>query len=269
MKALAIMYHDVVERGADDASGFPGAWPARYKLERGEFEKHLNAIRAAIGAKGVSLADGPVDKDCPLFLTFDDGGVSAYDPIAPMLERHGWRGHFFITTDRIGQAGFVTREQIRELRLRGHVIGSHSCSHPTRMSALPREELMREWSASVALLSDILGEAATVGSVPGGYYSRAVAKTAAACGIRKLFNSEPTMHSISLDGCLVLGRYFVQRGMGPEISAGFAAGRFGPRAKQSALWAVKKAAKAVGGEAYLRVMRRVLGRASATDTYPE
>jgi peptidoglycan/xylan/chitin deacetylase (PgdA/CDA1 family) len=260
MKALAIMYHDVVERGADDASGFPGAWPALYKLERGEFEKHLNAIQAAIGAKSVSLADGPVVENCALFLTFDDGGVSAYDPIAPMLEKRGWRGHFFITTDRIGQPGFVTREHIRELRRRGHVIGSHSCSHPTRMSALSREELMREWSGSVALLSDILGEGATVASVPGGYYSRAVAQAAAACGVRNLFNSEPTVRVSSIDGCLVLGRYFVQRGMAPETSAGFAAGRFGPRAKQSALWAVKKAAKAIGGEAYVRVLRRLLGR---------
>src|SRR2546423_9925897 len=167
MKALAIMYHDVVEPGADDASGFPGAWPALYKLERGEFERHLNAIREAIGDKPVSLADQP-SPNCPLLLTFDDGGVSAYDPIAPMLEARGWRGHFFITTDRIGQPGFVTREQIRELRGRGHVVGSHSCSHPTRMSALTRADLLREWRESIAALSDILGEAPLVASVPGG-----------------------------------------------------------------------------------------------------
>src|SRR5262245_47304812 len=42
------------------------------------------------------------------------------------------------------------------------------------------------------LLRDILGESVTVASVPGGYYGRAVAETAAEAGIRVLFNSEPT-----------------------------------------------------------------------------
>src|SRR5690606_41518968 len=38
---------------------------------------------------------------------FDDGGISAHDVIAPALERLGWSGHFFVTTDFIGAPSFV------------------------------------------------------------------------------------------------------------------------------------------------------------------
>src|SRR5215468_3611624 len=98
MKARAIMYHDVVENGDFASSGFPGEGAHVYKLRREDFERHL----AAIG-------------DLDVALTFDDGGVSFYHPIADLLEARGRRGAFFITTDRIGTPGFLTGEQIREL----------------------------------------------------------------------------------------------------------------------------------------------------------
>ena len=43
---IAILYHDVVEPGGDDASGFPGPGAARYKLTRSEFAGHLEALAA-------------------------------------------------------------------------------------------------------------------------------------------------------------------------------------------------------------------------------
>src|SRR5437899_2158462 len=100
-RAFSIMYHDVVEEGAWDSSGFPGAAAASYKLTREEFRRHLNAVE-----KAAEDANTPVvtrwDSLPAVFFTFDDGGVSFHDPIADMLEERGWRGHFFITTDRIG-----------------------------------------------------------------------------------------------------------------------------------------------------------------------
>ena len=71
-------------------------------------------------------------------LTFDDGGASALD-IAGMLERRGWRGHFFVTTSRIGEPGFVGPDAVRELAERGHDVGSHSHTHPTYMGNLDRD----------------------------------------------------------------------------------------------------------------------------------
>ncbi|HTP32499.1 MAG TPA: polysaccharide deacetylase family protein [Candidatus Acidoferrales bacterium] len=263
MRALSIMYHDVVENGDFGSSGFPGEGAHVYKLRREDFERHLAAIREAVpAAQAVSsiAARREWSDPTPVFLTFDDGGASALHPAADILESYGWRGHFFITTDRIGTAGFLNTEEVRELHRRGHVIGSHSASHPNRMAALARDEIDREWRLSLDRLSQIAGESLKTASVPGGYYSREVAESAAASGIEVLFTSEPTAGTTVVNGCLVLGRYAVQRGMGPEWSAGFAAGRVGPRWRQTALWKAKQIAKSLGGEAYLKLRRAILER---------
>ena len=256
MRAHAIMYHDVVENGDFESSGFPGEGAHVYKLRREDFARHLDAIAAAGPAVG-TIRDL---KPSPVLLTFDDGGVSFHHPIADLLEQRGWRGHFFITTDRIGTAGFLSEAELRDLHRRGHVIGSHSRTHPTRMAALSRAELDGEWSESIARLSTLLGEPVKTASVPGGYYSRQVAEAAAATGIGVLFTSEPTSRSAVVDGCVVLGRYVVQRGMEPRWSGGFAAGSPAQCWRQAALWKAKRVAKTLGGGGYLKLRQAILER---------
>jgi peptidoglycan/xylan/chitin deacetylase (PgdA/CDA1 family) len=259
--AVTLLYHDVTPRGDDDSSGFPGAGAARYKLTLEEFAEHLAAIaRAAPGTtlRAEELAARP---EAGLLLTFDDGGASALAPTADLLEEHGWRGHFFMTTDYVGAPGFLNAAQLRELHARGHVIGSHSCSHPARMALCGREQLLREWRQSREVLADVLGAPVTVASVPGGYYTRAVAEAAAEAGIRVLFNSEPTTRLATVGGCLVVGRYTVYRGTSARAAAALAAGRRLPRWRQAFWWNVKKAAKAVGGRTYLALRERLLRRA--------
>jgi peptidoglycan/xylan/chitin deacetylase (PgdA/CDA1 family) len=254
MRAHSIMYHDVVENGDFESSGFSGEGAHLYKLRREDFTRHLEAIAAA-GSTVTTVRDL---KSSGVLLTFDDGGVSFHHPIAGLLENRGWRGHFFITTDRIGTPGFLSEAEVIDLHRRGHVVGSHSCSHPARMAALSRNELDREWRQSVARLSDLAGEAVKVASVPGGFYSRAVGEAAAAAGIEVLFTSEPTAHPDTVNGCLVLGRYVVQRGMDPEWSAGFATGRRAQCWRQTALWKAKRVAKTLGGSGYLKLRQAIL-----------
>src|SRR4029077_110697 len=194
MKATSLMYHDVFEGDDPDSTGFPGGAAALYKLPRAAFERQLEAIAAAGGRPQVAGAGG-WDSGQPLFLTFDDGGVSASTVIAPLLEKYQWHGHFFMTTNWIGRPGFLSTDQLRELARQGHAIGTHSSSHPTVMSALSRSELLEEWSSSRARLEDILGARVEVASVPGGYYSAAVGETAAEAGIRIFVYSHPTIQA--------------------------------------------------------------------------
>jgi peptidoglycan/xylan/chitin deacetylase (PgdA/CDA1 family) len=262
-QVITLMYHDVIDDPAQhQASGFP--WPdaAIYKLARGEFTAHLEAIGKAIGTRPVSTSERQQEwrEVAPLLFTFDDGGVSALDPIAPMLEERGWRGHFFIATDYIDTPGFLSPGQLRDLRRRGHVIGSHSRSHPLRMGACSREQLRGEWQDSVAALSDILGDAVTIASVPGGQYSRAVAETAAEAGIGVLFNSEPESRARAVNSTTILGRYEIRKGMPAQAVMALARGDFWPAFRQKALWNAKKAVKALGGNTYLRVRAFLLSR---------
>jgi peptidoglycan/xylan/chitin deacetylase (PgdA/CDA1 family) len=251
MRAVSLLYHDVVKKGEPDASGFPGLHAGRYKLDCEDFERHIAELRHAAPSIPVTVMDVlTTRRDHPFMLTFDDGGVSAYTYIADVLDRYGWKAHFLITTDFIGHASFVNAQQIRELKKRGHIIGSHSCSHPDRMAFLTSESLLREWRTSVSALSDVLGEKVIVASVPGGSYSSRVADAADRAGIRALFTSEPITRTRQVGACSVFGRYTVWRGMAPNVSAGFASGRGLSRPTQWMFWNSKKIIKAAGGKRY-------------------
>jgi peptidoglycan/xylan/chitin deacetylase (PgdA/CDA1 family) len=266
MRAISLAYHDVTDEPDDSLAGYK----ALYKLDRQNFHNHILSIRQQAEKVIVRSIDcfARWKERTPVFLTFDDGELGAYKYVADELEEYHWRGHFFITTDWIGRPGFLDRRQIRELRSRGHVIGSHSCSHPARMSHLSGDELLREWSRSCAILSDILGEQVRVASVPDGYYSRNVGKTAAAAGIEVLFTSEATAATSVLDGCLMLGRYFIQTHMPPGVSGAIAAGEIWPRWRQTALWKTKKPIKALTGESYIAIRRYLISRVMRRVTSP-
>ncbi len=265
MRALSLLYHDVI--AADDpagaASGFPGGAAGSYKLERGRFAQHLAALSAAASparrATVHNLRDNPGGGPAPVMLTFDDGGASAHPVVSELIERAGWRAHFLITTDFIGERGFVTHADLRALAARGHVIGSHSCSHLTGMAARPFARLVDEWRRSTDVLADVLGEPVRIASVPFGAFSNRVAAAGAAAGLTALFTSEPTDRCRRVEGCLVIGRYAVRRETPAAVVAAFAAGARGVRLRQLVLWNLKKAAKAVSGDAYAALRRVVYG----------
>src|SRR5712672_3241375 len=128
MRAACLLYHDVIEDADWDSSGFTGPGTAKYKLSGAEFEAHLAAValvRDTPSTTAYELANTN-DQSLPFLLTFDDGGESAATRVAGLLEKYGWRGHFFVTAGQINRKGFLNSEQIRFLRKNGHVIGSHS-----------------------------------------------------------------------------------------------------------------------------------------------
>ena len=240
----ALMYHDVTPRGYEDASGFTGGDAARYKLAPERFDRHLAAI-----ASRVSI---------PPVFTFDDGGASAMT-IADALELHGWRGYFFVTTRYVNQAGFVDAAAIRALHARGHVIGSHSHTHPLRMAQCPEDRLIDEWRRSVTILADVVGHAVTAASVPGGHFSPAVGSAASAAGIDLLFTSKPTLEEVRIGSTRIRGRFPILASTRASTAAALAVGDPVARARWSAVWCSKVLAKRAFGTAYLRVRGRLLG----------
>jgi peptidoglycan/xylan/chitin deacetylase (PgdA/CDA1 family) len=260
VRTVTLLYHDVVAEGRYEDSGFRGAGPARYKLDEREFERHLRALSKTTRSPPGRVADAWTGAKSPEWLlTFDDGGASALR-IAETLAHYGWQGHFFITVNRIDSPAFVTHDDIRAINGLGHVIGSHSYSHPERMSRCSWDELQWEWGHSLDLLSEIIREPVVTASVPAGYYSKQVARAAASVGMKALFNSEPVTRTRDVDGCLVLGRFTLQRGAPAEVAASLAARRPLPRLRQFASWNVRKAAKTVGGDSYLGLRRALLRR---------
>lgn len=265
-RVIALEYHDVVPAGDFSSSGFSGPGADSYKLTTANFDAHLTAVAgtgssAELPAAQVAarIAGNGGEPGTRVLITFDDGGRSALTEIAPRLEALGWCGHFFMTTGQIGAPGFLTASDLRELHARGHVVGSHSHSHPVRMSACTLDALRHEWTESVRLLSDILGVPVRTASVPGGYFSRVVAQTAADAGLQVLFTSEPTSRPMRVGACTVLGRYTLRRDDPGSRAAALVAEAHGARVRQWSIWNAKKVLKALGGESYLRARARVFG----------
>jgi peptidoglycan/xylan/chitin deacetylase (PgdA/CDA1 family) len=253
-RIYALAYHDV-----GGSSGVAGVGRGHFVLTWDTFLEHLARIENVVGAPPAILHE-PAEASrghhawC---LTFDDGGASAL-AVAEELRRRGWRAYFFVTTGLIGHAGFVGEEAIRELDRMGHVVGSHSVTHPERMSSLPTDKLLDEWQESVATLSELVGRDICTGSVPGGTYRRRVAVLAARAGITTLFTSEPVTAPRWVDGCLVVGRYPVRRATSASEAARAATGHPAPWVVQYLGWNVRKATKALTGKYYYRARRRLL-----------
>jgi peptidoglycan/xylan/chitin deacetylase (PgdA/CDA1 family) len=257
VRAATLLYHDVVDAGALGSSGFQGAGPDRYKLDVNAFQEHLEALDECVSSAPTSMAEVVNGQGLPWLLTFDDGGSSALR-IGELLAERRWPAHFFITVDYIGTDGFVSEDEVRALEGMGHVIGSHSCSHPERMAHCSWAQLEEEWRRSVDVLARIVGHPVETASVPGGDYNRTVARAAAAAGIRYLFTSEPVLRARAVDGCSVFGRFSIVRDVPAERAVEFACGSRAPIWSQFTLWQAKKAVKTIGGRHYLKLRRLVL-----------
>lgn len=259
MKTPSLMYHDVVPPGESDQSGFPGPSAASYKMDWPDYEAQIARL-ASTGLRFPRVDSEQAAAPGSCLLTFDDGGASAL-PSARVLDRHCMAGHFLITGARIGTPGFASAADLRALAASGHVVGSHSQTHPPDISRLTPAELVAEWRDSLARLADILGAPVQVASIPGGFYSRAVAESANDAGVRYLFTSEPTITATRIRGTLLLGRYALQRGMDVETIEAFARGSGTARQRQWLLWNIKKPAKRWAAPVYRWLRRRAFGGA--------
>ena len=121
------------------------------------------------------------------------------------------------------------------------------------MSNETRSSLLAEWKDSISLLSDILGEEVITASIPGGYYSRAVAEAASDCGIKVLFTSEPVQRTFKIGNCSVVGRYTIFRNFTPNFASKLATDQFLACLSQYYYWNLKKIAKKLNGRIYLKI----------------
>jgi peptidoglycan/xylan/chitin deacetylase (PgdA/CDA1 family) len=255
MRVTSLLFHDVYVSDPAE-SGFSSETANRYKLALADFEAQLAGVatvRADAPMLAGDLVGGSAARNPPFLITVDDGGVSYHTHIADRLEARGWRGHCFVSTDFIGRRGFLDPGQIRELDARGHVIGSHSASHPVRFSACTLGEMAAEWSRSRQVLEDVLGHGVDVASVPGGYFSRTVARAAREAGIRVLFTSEPVMTVDDRSDCTLVGRFTIRQGDGPEAARRFVEPASWARTGAWLDWNAKGLVKPLLGPSYIRI----------------
>lgn len=199
MKQITLMYHDVYAKDVKE-SGFDTPGAIHYKISEDVFIEHIEAISNYCASKGINKDD--------IVFTFDDGGVSFYTIIAPILEKYGWKGHFFISTKYIGTDGFLTGNQIKELSRRGHIIGSHSHRHKV-LTEFSVNDIENELCTSVKILSDILEKPIDSISIPNGCYNKEILNIVHKNELRTVYTSNPTSLIKRIESMILVGRYAV------------------------------------------------------------
>lgn len=81
--------------------------------------------------------------DKPIMLTFDDGYEDNYINLLPMLEQRNMKAVVYVIANQIGQKGYLTFDQLKDMQTRGIEIGNHTADH-IALDELSRDEIVYE-----------------------------------------------------------------------------------------------------------------------------
>ena len=205
-KVISLLYHEVTNNPND--SGFQRKNALPYKHSVKDFSTHLFEINKF--KNNVTTFNKIREGEKNILLTFDDGGKSNM-LIADMLDELNFKGHFFISTSYIGKPHFLNKENILDLHKRGHVIGSHSHTHPNVYRSLTSAQMNEEWLVSKNILCSILNAEIECCSIPGGDASFLCYETAFKSGFNYIFNSEPKVDIEYHEKLFVFGRVSLKK----------------------------------------------------------
>ncbi|GHA61328.1 polysaccharide deacetylase family protein [Pontibacter akesuensis] len=136
-----------------------------------------------------------------VMLTFDDTNLSQYEVAAPVLEKYGFKGMFFVMTVSLGRPRYMTREQVRDLAARGHAIGSHTWDHHN-VKKFEGDDWLTQVEKPKQVLEEILGQPVTYFAYPFGLWNtQAIPElkrrgTTASFQLAASQDSEEPLHSI-------------------------------------------------------------------------
>lgn len=253
-RTVCLLYHDIVPDDMSNTSGLNGPSVWRYKLSLPQFENHLQRIARQSAPVRTIEECQPSKAESGIYLTFDDSGSSLFENAAPLLEKHEMRGHISVITDRIGEDGFLDREQISILAERGHHIVSHTVTHPDLVTCDPSvREVELEESKSV--LEDITGHDCVSLSIPGGQYNDAVLEAAQEAGYKFVFTSDPEINPADE----TLGRWNVWNSMDADELEAILHQDFIKTSTIRARWRVLKAVKGlIGMDRFVKIRDTII-----------
>lgn len=189
MTVAILIYHRIVD----------GAAGHIHELSRGRFVGHLEAL-ADLGARGEQGAMLRLPGGQGVMLSFDDG-TEDHRQAADLLERHGWRGLFFVPAGRLGEPGRLSKDDVRDLAGRGHVVGAHGFSH-RRFDRLSDVELDRELKRGASGLAEAGCAPVTWLAPPGGLCPPGLEARARRCGYLRIRSIRWGYAAEPLDGML-------------------------------------------------------------------
>lgn len=190
-----LMYHELEMAARSLCQSEPGY--VRYTLPLETFHKQLewlkdsgwrclNVSEALDYFVGHPSAASPQPTAC---ITFDDGCETDLIAAAPVLGKLGFHATSYVTAGFLGQPGYLTNAQLRELDALGIEIGCHSMTH-AYLSDISEADLHREIVDAKERIEQILGHGIDHFSCPGGRYDDRTLVMARRAGFRTVANSE-------------------------------------------------------------------------------
>jgi len=106
----------------------------------------------------------------PMLITFDDSRVEHAMIAAPVMEKYGFRGVFFIMTITYNKKNYMTTDQIAGLAKAGHTVGLHSWDHTMVTKYKEAADWQKEVAEPKKKLEKIVGKAVEYWAYPNGVY---------------------------------------------------------------------------------------------------
>jgi peptidoglycan/xylan/chitin deacetylase (PgdA/CDA1 family) len=203
-----LMYHEIELPGRTMCQGEPGY--VRYVVKASAFQSQLKWLKEN-GWRGLSVGQALAgERDRDIVLTFDDGCETDLIAAAPLLGELSYNATFYITVGFLGNRGFLSQAQLRELSDQGFEIGCHSMTHPY-LSDLSAKELHHEIADAKTALEQITQRPVNHFSCPGGRWDDRVVEMAKNAGYQSLTTSRMVRNSPRTNP-FELGRVVVMRG---------------------------------------------------------
>jgi peptidoglycan/xylan/chitin deacetylase (PgdA/CDA1 family) len=106
----------------------------------------------------------------PVMITFDDSRVEHSEIAAPVMEKYGLKGVFFIMTITYNKKNYMTTEQIAQLAKGGQTIGLHSWDHTMVIKYKDASDWQKQLVAPKEKLEKIVGQPVEYWAYPNGVY---------------------------------------------------------------------------------------------------
>jgi len=124
-------------------------------------------------------------------ITFDDGLLNNYEYAYPVLKEYGLPAAIFVIIKQVGQPGWLTWGQIKEMSDSGVItIGSHTVSHAW-LPDTDDEKIMHELTGSKAILEEKTGKSVDFLAYPIGAHDERVKKAVKEAGYKGAFGTNP------------------------------------------------------------------------------
>ncbi len=183
-----LMYHEISD-APEREKRIRKIDPA-YSLSVRQFEAQMKYVRNN-GYEVVSV-DALCDKyftfNESVSITFDDGLIGNYTHAFPVLQRYSLVAAFFVVVNKVSRSRYMSWEHLIELSRHGHLIQSHTLSHPM-LGEIDDKSIYQELDRSKKIIEDKIGCGVNCLSLPFGSSSKRVVEIAREVGYTAIFTS--------------------------------------------------------------------------------